>query len=306
MMPIYHEKFGIYDVSYNGTSYIIVVNYIKNYNIQLNGKSFTKYQPDRKSKYRRRSKLIKYSCNHDVYVCTDVYMPVITLTINGIKLVTDVNTYPNLENEIVMSTLVLNEDKYITQWIEYYRMFGITRFVIYDNNPKSNLSSVLKDYKDVIIIPWTYPYHLQCQDTHQNHSIWTFRNAKLIGFFDVDEYVDFTNFNLQNIDPTIGGVQLYSKNFINHTKQPEHDYEFLKITTCGDIIKHGHEKLFVIPRNVNLFSIHEIVDGGKTIVSDAYFNHYIFLNKPNRGRELIPNLKNDSNMRKFLEKIIDK
>ena len=48
----------------------------------------------------------------------------------------------------------------------------------------------------------------------------------------------------------------------------------------------GHEKNFVIPRNVKTFSVHMITNGLPIVKINhniAYFNHYIFLNKTNRG-----------------------
>ena len=41
--------------------------------------------------------------------------------------------YPELKDEIIMSTLVHNEDNYIKQWIIYHLNIGINRIIIYDN-----------------------------------------------------------------------------------------------------------------------------------------------------------------------------
>ena len=53
--------------------------------------------------------------------------------------------------------------------------------------------------------------------------------------------------------------------------------------------------MFILPKNVNSVAIHKIANGKETYFIDekyAYFNHYYFLNKHNRGRkrtELIDN-----------------
>ena len=47
-------------------------------------------------------------------------------------------------------------------------------------------------------------------------------------------------------------------------------------------------KLIVIPKNVDVVEIHYISNGKNAYFIDekyAYFNHYYFLNKHNRGRE---------------------
>jgi hypothetical protein len=177
---------------------------------------------------------------------------------------------------------------------------GISRFIIYDNSNKDTLTTTLKEYiekKIVILINWQYPYKLKKsgvsgQITQQNHSIYSFQNSKYIGLLDIDEYVNIqNNVNIHTLfeginDENIGSFKLLSKPFYNPNNLPTHDYNFLNIYTCGSIIKRGHEKHFVIPKNINLFSVHVITDGKKEYIVDCkkcYLNHYIFLNKKTRG-----------------------
>ena len=47
---------------------------------------------------------------------------------------TKINIYPNFKDEIIMSTIVKDEDNIIVQWIEYHKLLGINRFIIYDNH----------------------------------------------------------------------------------------------------------------------------------------------------------------------------
>ena len=76
-----------------------------------------------------------------------------------------------IKNEIIMSTMVLNEDNYIIQWIKFYLNLGVTRFIIYDNagindnasyhsiEDRSDLPNLLKDYiknNIVILIKWPF------------------------------------------------------------------------------------------------------------------------------------------------------
>ena len=248
------------------------------------------------------------------------YEETITLEINENKIETRVNKYPEFKDEIIMSTLVKNEDNYIRQWIKFHLNIGINRFIIYDNvelNQEnndfiSNLENVLKDYIEkeiVVLIKWIYPYRNTlyhypgaCQQTQQNHSIYAFQNSKYIGLFDIDEYVNiqneitnisnfFTNLiKEENININdIGSFRLLNKFFYNPDNLPTNDYEFLKIYNCNENITfRGHEKNFIIPKNVNTFSVHMITSGKPMYIVDSkkiYFNHYYYLNKESRGRD---------------------
>ena len=130
------------------------------------------------------------------------------MNINGQIVTTEVNKYPDFENEIIMSTIVCDEDDHIKQWIKFHNNIGVDRFIIYDNKidnnmksynlvNKTNLERVLEDFINdglVILIKWNYPYRLTIsgisgQTTQQNHSLWAFKTCKYIGMFDIDEYV---------------------------------------------------------------------------------------------------------------------
>ena len=66
-------------------------------------------------------------------------------------------------------------------------------------------------------------------------------------------------------------------------------YDFLSIYNCEEITKNGREKNFVIPKNVRTYSIHAITSGEQMFTIDSkyiYFNHYIFLNKAIRGKDI--------------------
>jgi hypothetical protein len=106
--------------------------------------------------------------------------------------------YPEFKDEIIMSTIVKDEDEYIKPWIDYHLNLGISRFIIYDNSPNNTLCGVLDDYIQkniVLLIKWAYPYLLPIsglsgQTTQQNHSIYAFQTSKYIGLFDIDEYIN--------------------------------------------------------------------------------------------------------------------
>jgi hypothetical protein len=328
--PIHIPEYFIYDINYTDSNeYLIVTPKYTEYTIAMH---FKNYYP-RQFKMIQSNNAHKYGSNdQSLYVLEhDEYFNEIELSIDGKVITANVNRYPTYENEIIMSTLVLNEDKYICQWINYHKMFGITRFIIYDNyHPDKNLlklnnkdyqsqtdlSKVLHDYiadGTVLLIKWEYPYSPCAQQTQQNHSIHTFKKCKYIGLFDVDEYLNgplnlHTLFDdlLQQIECSyddIGSFRLLSRPMINPKNKPEHDYEFLRITECLDFCQNAYEKNFVVPRNVNIFSVHMIIDGKPMInipISVMYFNHYLYLNKINRGRN-IASYKSDDSILRFLD-----
>jgi hypothetical protein len=300
--PIYIEECFIYDVFYNDENkYVLIGPMLNNYklNIKINNIIYELKQISchQRHTYVYISEKLNYYSNIDIIINDN--------QIINIK----VNQYPNLSGKILMSTIVKDEDNYICQWIEYHKFMGIDNFIIYDNSNKNTLSETLDKYiKDntVILINWQYPYiylhsGISGQTTQQNHSIYSFKNAKYIGLMDIDEYLNpqiqqkkindifdevikTNNININNV----GGFELVSKLFYNHDKKPENEYEFLKIIKCSDFCLTTRQKVFVIPKNVDIFSVHMIVSGKPKITIPTkilYFNHYMFLNKTDRGRE---------------------
>ena len=128
------------------------------------------------------------------------YEKEITVKINGIDTNVNVNKYIDVKNEIIMSTVTKDQDNYLIPWIEYYKHMGVTKFMIYDNSSRKSLGRVLEKYindKTVVLFDFgkkTIPYRLGglllAQPLQQNHSLHAFKNAKYIGMFDIDEYLN--------------------------------------------------------------------------------------------------------------------
>lgn len=298
--PICIESFSIYDIFHNDDNQLIIIimpyipnPYIIKYILGENPLIFDLYK-----------------CPHNhtyIYSLHVEYNKNIKITINDCIIETIVNKYPTFTDEIIFSTIVKNEDDFIFTWIDYHLRLGISRFIIYDNSINLSLSTLLDKYiksNIVILIKWVYPYTSSIsghsgQTTQQNHSIYAFKTSKLIGLFDIDEYVNIQGMqNIQsffeelimneNIDINkISSFRLLNKFFYNPNNLPVDNCQFLKIFNCDSITKCGHEKNFVFPKNVDTFSIH-MVTSGKIMYNVnekyVYFNHYYYLNKSNRGR----------------------
>ena len=297
-LPIFIEKYLIYDILYNDNGELIIITPHKILpppHIQLCN--------DNNNDNDIISDFLLIICPHNnsaVYKLKTHYQKNITLIINKERVDTYVNTYPEFSNEIIMSTVVKDEDNYIKQWIQYHKNLNVNRFIIYDNSTMNTLDKVLKQYindKTVVLIKWTYTFTFQ--QPQQNHSIHTFKNSKYIGLLDIDEYLNpqqnYTNidtlFNDLIINNTIdinkiSGFVLLNKFFYNPYNKPTDNFNFLNISNCDKIKLKGNEKLFVIPKNVNTFSVHTVTNGNPMYFVDPillYFNHYYFLNKLNRG-----------------------
>ena len=258
-----------------------------------------------------------FTCSHKhtyIYVLKNQeYEPSIQLCINNKKLVMNVKKYPAFPNKVIMSTMVYNEDNYIRQWITFHKRLGIEHFIIYDNSKiddkrsyksmekSSNLQKVLEDFiadGTVLLINWPYPKRMKKsgisgQTTQQCHSLWAFKQCLYIGFFDIDEYVNMQqhksilDFLRSEPSEDIGSIALCDRDFYNPLNKPTNSFNFLKIYDCSKIILNGRHKHFVIPKNVQALSVHEITLGKPMhIVNEnkAYFNHYFFLNKSKRGK----------------------
>ena len=296
------RAFEIYDVFYSPMNEIVIVmpmqKDIEHPVISING----------------GEPLEKHACIHHhsfVYVAKVMgpYEPNIDIRINSV-LYKDihVNKLPDYDGKIIMTTCVKNEDKYVKQWIRYNKSLGIQHFVFYDNAPKdvSTLANTLaEDIADgtVLLVQWPYTYDF-AQFVQMNHSLYGFRNAKYIGYFDVDEYIN-PQCEYYDIDELLNhimekksvskdnicSIRFMNRFFYNPDDKSVDGFEFLKITNCGEIVYGMREKMFVLPRNTNMVSVHTVTDFKENMkqidsdIVDVYFNHYAYLNKPDRGRD---------------------
>jgi hypothetical protein len=298
------NEFNIYDIFHNNDNELVIISpYIP-----------TPYTIKYISPENETLMFDLYKCPHNhtyIYSLKNDYVSNIKLMINDSIIETSVNKYPNFKDEIIFSTMVKDEDDFILSWINYHLKLGASRFIIYDNSLKSTLSTILEEHINkhiVLLIKWSYPYitpisGISSQTTQQNHSIYAFRNSKYIGLFDIDEYVnlqDTSNIpsffeNLitrENIDINkISSFRLLNKFFYNPYNLPVNDNKFFKIFNCDNITNYGREKNFVLPKNVITFAVH-MVTSGKPMYNinakNAYFNHYFYLNKKDRGRNETP------------------
>ena len=133
--PCYFDKFEIYDIFYKN----------KNLYIICPGGEISKNNIKPCTNIFFENNIIPCICKGKVHVyqLNCEYNEYITLTIedeiiDNIK----VKLYPVLKDELILTTMVKNEDNYIVQWINYHLMIGFTKIIIYDK--KVNVNTNLK------------------------------------------------------------------------------------------------------------------------------------------------------------------
>lgn len=103
---------------------------------------------------------------------------------------------------LVVTTLIKNENHNLREWIEYHRIQGVDRFLIYDNNTSNRrqLFETLAPYRDIVtLVRWDFPYgfhtkkhpSLYCQKAQITHSILKYGGSGIAWMIvtDVDEFI---------------------------------------------------------------------------------------------------------------------
>ena len=111
--PVHIDEYNIYDIIHNDNNKIILIV-----------ARFSKDQLPLNIIYNEQ-KLDFFDCKHKhtfVYYTKNevVYKKQIELLINGKNMLLNVSKYPEFKDEIIMSTLVKNENKNIRQWITFH------------------------------------------------------------------------------------------------------------------------------------------------------------------------------------------
>lgn len=235
------------------------------------------------------------------------YQKEIVLNINGVSVKTSVNKFIDVKGEIIMTTVTKDQDDYIIQWIEYYKHLGVSRFMIYDNSCKKTLGTLLDKYvKDKTVLLFDFSniaYRLKrllAQPVQQNHTLHAFKNAKYIGMFDIDEYLNpqksYTSIDMLFSEllkkykvkySKLAGFSFQNRFFYNPKKDKDTHYNHLKIPFSSVTTTNWfRKKMFINPANVTSFTVHNLsTSNGKDLrvpEKECFFNHYRYLGHPAR------------------------
>jgi len=134
------------------------------------------------------------------------------------------------ENSLSIVVMIKNEGTYIKEWLEYHKLVGVDKFIIYDNNSDDDLMSILQPYinageVDYIFYPKTQSdfekkgkkvEYWAFQAYAYNDAIKKYRNkSKWIGFIDIDEFiVPVKNDNINDVINEIEKNVMKGKAFV--------------------------------------------------------------------------------------------
>ncbi|MCR4902018.1 MAG: glycosyltransferase family 92 protein [Butyrivibrio sp.] len=85
---------------------------------------------------------------------------------------------------------VKNETPYIKEWLEYYRILGVKKFYIFDNESNDNFKEYIKDYIDKGIVDYTFfagkgkQYDMYYEGLKKCR-----KDCKYVSFLDIDEFL---------------------------------------------------------------------------------------------------------------------
>ena len=175
---------------------------------------------------------------------------------------TRINTIPRNETEykgICMCVLGKKDNKYIKEFISFYKKMGVDKIFLYDNNLRTDekFEDILKEEieNDFVNISDVRGYY-DIQDLVNNDCYQKNRyNYSWIVFFDLDEYIYFKN-NKTNL-----------KDFLNHPRFKKCDVIGLnsRFYTDNNYIQYKNEsiiKRFSTPSKFQKNEVKSIIRGG--------------------------------------------
>ena len=96
----------------------------------------------------------------------------------------------NYKYNISFVACVLNEARYIEEWIEYHRLVGVDKFYIFDNGSTDNTRELLQKYIDQGIVEYeAFPGKGKQLDMYYAGLKKCRKDSKYVGFIDLDEFV---------------------------------------------------------------------------------------------------------------------
>ncbi|CAF4027287.1 unnamed protein product [Adineta steineri] len=242
----------------------------------------------------------------------DRKIPILKAFVN-VPIVSITSLNSSQESFTLCTSPLHNKAKYLVQWIEFHRLVGFSKFVIYNTTDTDDyLSTIIniytQKYPDLVdVVQWNFSTlglvdvlptrYFQTEALHDclirygDQSEW-------LGMFDLDEYivplhpyetiVDYVHENFGR--RIIGSINLWSQFFCNKNASAytteEKDTNRLTIERftfrARNLYKKGREKYLYRPRFVQYLSIHQQVIGlAKEQPSEKHITlaHYVSMTR---------------------------
>ena len=138
--------------------------------------------------------------------------------------------------KVCICTIGKNENRYIREFVEYYKKIGVDKIFLYDNNDldKENFKTVIKDYIDkeyVQIFNWRgikAPHFKAINDCYLRYN----KYYNWLIFYDVDEYIHLYNYgNIKDFlnDKKFNKRQKIYLNWVFHTDNNQIHYQNISL-----------------------------------------------------------------------------
>ena len=100
----------------------------------------------------------------------------------------------NFPYQLMAAVIIKNEAPYMIEWLEFHRLVGVQKVIIYNNDSSDNIQQILKPYLDnkfVELIPWpNFLSHYNHQHMAYAHAFrHTSRLTKWLAILDADEFL---------------------------------------------------------------------------------------------------------------------
>lgn len=133
----------------------------------------------------------KISSNKGKKILTVVSLPIGLIKNVSSKEITDKSTY---KYDLAIVVIIKNEGPYIKEWLEYYRLLGVKKFYIFDNESTDNTLKILKPYIENKIVDYTFlPGQARQMDAYNLALNKSKEDVKYLAIVDADEFIYLTN-----------------------------------------------------------------------------------------------------------------
>ncbi len=160
-------------------------DFIKKYDIPIY------FELLRKVENRKYRKLLYIALAPLLFIC-GLFHFIFENTIDRLLVQHELKTFisKKYKYNLAFVACVLNEGRFLEEWIEYHRLVGVDKFYIFDNGSTDNTKEILRKYIDDGIVELEYfPGKGKQLDMYYAGLKKCRNKAKYVGFIDLDEFV---------------------------------------------------------------------------------------------------------------------